>query len=294
MSPIGINENFVDITARATSKGRPARISYRPRTAAFHVRSTVKTAARGSAPSWQATQTGPREITVSGTVPVGSGPLLQVFFIPNPAAFARTAFIEALRRAGVSVAASSVGAEPAQPAAAQPHLPGEPPRGVAAIGSAVADREGDPQGQRQPRRRPAGVPGGRQARQAQLLRGSAVPPEQRRVAGFARERHLRLRRWRLRRPRSHQPDRADHVPASRPAAAVRVGLPRGAAASGGERDASPVGQGTSAAGNIEAKPGNIAFATPALGIAGASNLSATSRPGADARSCSPTSSTTSH
>ena len=112
MSPIGINENFIDVTATPTRAGRPARISYRPRTAAWAVRSTLKTAARGSSPSWQVTQTGPRVITVSGTVPAGAGPLLEVFFIPNPAAFARTAFIEALRRTGVAVTASSLGPNP--------------------------------------------------------------------------------------------------------------------------------------------------------------------------------------
>ena len=112
MSPIGINENFLDITATPTRSGQAARISYRPHTAAWRVRSTLRTTARGSAPSWQATQTGPNEVTVSGTVPAGAGPLLQVFFIPNPAAFARTAFIEALRRAGVSVRASSIGPNP--------------------------------------------------------------------------------------------------------------------------------------------------------------------------------------
>jgi len=45
-------------------------------------------------------------------VPAGGGPLLQVFFIPNPSAFARTAFIEALRRAGVGVAARPAGPNP--------------------------------------------------------------------------------------------------------------------------------------------------------------------------------------
>jgi D-alanyl-D-alanine carboxypeptidase/D-alanyl-D-alanine-endopeptidase (penicillin-binding protein 4) len=105
MSPVGINENFLDITATPTRSGQAARISYRPHTAAWRVRSTVETAARGSAPSWQATRTGPNEVNVSGTVPVGGGPVLQVFFIPNSAAFARTVFIDALRRAGVSVAA---------------------------------------------------------------------------------------------------------------------------------------------------------------------------------------------
>jgi len=44
---------------------------------------------------------------VSGSAPAGGGPLLRVFEIANPAAFDRTAFIEALRRAGVSFAASS-------------------------------------------------------------------------------------------------------------------------------------------------------------------------------------------
>lgn len=34
MSPVGINENFLDITATPTRRGQAARISYRPRTAA--------------------------------------------------------------------------------------------------------------------------------------------------------------------------------------------------------------------------------------------------------------------
>ena len=59
MSPIGINENFLDITATPTRSGQAARISYRPHTAAWRVRSTVRTAARGSAPSWQAHTDGP-------------------------------------------------------------------------------------------------------------------------------------------------------------------------------------------------------------------------------------------
>jgi D-alanyl-D-alanine carboxypeptidase len=75
MSPIGVNENFLDITATPMRNGKAARLSYRPRTAAWHLRSTVKTAARGSAPSWQVTQMGPGQVTASGTVPAGGGPL---------------------------------------------------------------------------------------------------------------------------------------------------------------------------------------------------------------------------
>ena len=273
MSPIGINENFIDITARATSKGRAARISYRPRTAAFHVRSTVKTAARGSAPSWQATQTGPREITVSGTVPAGSGPLLQVFFIPNPAAFARTAFIEALRRAGVIVAASSVGPNPRNllprsrtyPASHRvaSRLSARLSQIVKVILKVSANRGAD-----------------------LLVCLVAVKHGKRNC--FAGLSYLQSNAASLGSPAnvtfafdgggSDDRDRINpialttflrHVLQQPYASAFRAALPL----VGVNGTLAQLGKGTSAVGNIEAKPGNrVAFATPALGIAGASNL----------------------
>ena len=84
VSSVGINENFLDIIATPTRRGQAARISYRPHTAAWQVRSTVKTAARGSAPSWQVTQTGPSEVTVSGTVPAGARPTAPGVLHPEP------------------------------------------------------------------------------------------------------------------------------------------------------------------------------------------------------------------
>ncbi len=273
MSPIGINENFLDVTATPTRKGQAARISYRPRTAAWHVRSTVKTAARGSAPSWQVTQTGPKEVTVSGTVPAGAGPLLQVFFIPNPAAFARTAFIEALRRAGVSVAASSVGPNPhnllprsrTYPSSHRVALRLSAPLSqiVKVILKVSANRGADllvclvavKHGQRN-------CPAGLAYLQSNAARLGSPPQTTFAFDGGGSDDRDRinpiamttfLRRVLL------QPY----------GSAFRAALPD----VGVNGTLAQLGKGTPSVGKIQAKPGNrVAFATPALGIAGASNL----------------------
>ena len=57
----------------------------------------------------------PGVIGVSGEVAAGSPPILSIAPISEPAAFARTAFIEALVRAGIKVAAAQVGAPAALP-----------------------------------------------------------------------------------------------------------------------------------------------------------------------------------
>ena len=273
MSPIGVNENFLDITATPTRNGKAARLSYRPRTAAWHVRSTVKTAARGSAPSWQVTQTGPGQVTASGTVPAGGGPLLQVFFIPHPADFARTAFIEALRRAGVSVAADPVGPNPRNllphsrtyPASHREALRLSAPlaqivkvilkvsanRGADLLVCLVAAKHGK-------RSCPAGL--------AYLQKNAASlgsPPD----VTFAFDG-----------AGSDDRDRINPIAVttflrrvlSQPyGSALRNALP----VVGVDGTLAQLGKGTPSAGKIQAKPGNrIAFATPALGIAGASNL----------------------
>ncbi len=273
MSPIGINENFLDVTATPTRPGRAARISYRPRTAAWRVRSTLKTAARGSSPSWQVTQSGPREVTVSGTVPAGAGPLLQVFFIPNPIAFARTAFIEALRRAGVAVSASSVGPNPRKLLPRSRRYPGS--RRVALRVSAPlsqivkvilkvsANRGADllvclvavKHGQRDC---PGGLP---------FLQNTAAslgsPPnvtfafdgggsdDRDRINPIAITTFLR---------------RVQRQPYG---TAFRAALP----IVGVDGTLATLGKGTPSVGRIDAKPGNrVAFLTPSIGIAGASNL----------------------
>ena len=295
MSPIGINENFLDITATPTRKGQPARISYRPHTAAWHVRSTVKTAAPGSSPSWQVTQTGSREVTASGTVPASAGPLLQVFFIPNPAAFARTAFIEALRRAGVSVTASSVGPNPRKllprsrsyPSSRRVALRVSAPlsQTVKVILKVSANRGADllvclvavKHGQRN-------CPDGLTYLQRNAARLGSPPDTTFAFDGAGSDDRDRinpiayttfLRRLLL------QPY----------GSALRAALP----IVGVDGTLAQLGKGTPSVGKIQAKPGNrVAFATPAIGLAGASTSRVISRRRADACSSSPTSSTTSH
>lgn len=273
VSPVGINENFLDITATPTRRGQLARISYRPHTAAWLVRSTVRTAARGSTPSWQATQTGPRQVTVSGTVPAGGGRLLQVFFIPNPAAFARTAFIEALRRAGVSVAARSVGPDPRNllprsrryPLSRRVALRVSAPlsqivkvilkisanRGADLLVCLVAVKHGQ-------RNCPDGLP---------FVQGNAARLGSPRNVTFAfdgagsddRDRINPIAITTFLRNVLRQPY----------AAAFRAALP----VVGVNGNLATLGKGTPSVGRIQAKPGNrVAFTSPTVGIAGASNL----------------------
>ena len=111
-SPIMINDNRIDILSTPTKPGQAAQLDYRPKTAAFRVTSNVKTVKAGGATALTVTQPKPNVFQVSGTIAADAGPTLRIGEIPNPASFARTAFIEALQRAGVTVTAPPTGANP--------------------------------------------------------------------------------------------------------------------------------------------------------------------------------------
>jgi D-alanyl-D-alanine carboxypeptidase/D-alanyl-D-alanine-endopeptidase (penicillin-binding protein 4) len=128
ITPIMINENMVDVTITPTVTGEPATTTWRPRTGAFDVEAKVMTTAEGTPDTVTLSGNGRVECigtagcsgTVDGDIPEGfqaplsSQPdLVQTFRVEDPAAFARTAFIEALQRAGVTVAAAPVAANPA-------------------------------------------------------------------------------------------------------------------------------------------------------------------------------------
>jgi D-alanyl-D-alanine carboxypeptidase/D-alanyl-D-alanine-endopeptidase (penicillin-binding protein 4) len=112
ISPIWVNENVLDITAEPTAPGRAARLDWRPKTAALRVEGRVTTGPAGSQPAVTVRHARPGVVRVGGRVPAGGGPILRIFQIPDPAAFARTAFIEALRRHGVQVTAPATGPNP--------------------------------------------------------------------------------------------------------------------------------------------------------------------------------------
>jgi len=112
IAPIWVNENVIDITTTPTMPGEPAKIDWRPKTAAVVVEGNVKTVTGEAAPIAVET-VGPGLVRVSGEIAAGSPPLLSISHIHDPAAFARTAFIEALERAGVAIKAEAAGPNPA-------------------------------------------------------------------------------------------------------------------------------------------------------------------------------------
>jgi PBP4 family serine-type D-alanyl-D-alanine carboxypeptidase len=127
ITPVMVNENMVDVTVAPTAPGRPARVTHRPATAAFGVDGTVGTAPTGAPASLSLSARGLIGCigrpgcsgTVAGELPFGyKAPLsstdafVGTFRVEDPASFARTAFVEALRRQGVTVRARAVGKNP--------------------------------------------------------------------------------------------------------------------------------------------------------------------------------------
>ena len=114
VSPIWINENLIDIeVSPGSAAGQPSTIDWRPKTASYTVETQATTVDAKESPELEAKETTPGHIVVKGKIPAGSKPVLTVQEITDPSAFARTAFIEALQRAGVTVTATPTGPNPA-------------------------------------------------------------------------------------------------------------------------------------------------------------------------------------
>ncbi|WP_406731633.1 D-alanyl-D-alanine carboxypeptidase/D-alanyl-D-alanine-endopeptidase [Streptomyces sp. NBC_01794] len=114
-TPLIINDNLIDLlTTPGDRPGAPAQLDWRPKVAPYRVTSTVKTVAAGEPTNVEVTTSdnGTR-IQLSGTIAADAEPALKVSDIADPAAFGRTALIEALERAGVEVTANPTGPNPA-------------------------------------------------------------------------------------------------------------------------------------------------------------------------------------
>lgn len=101
VTPIIINNNLIDYTTRPGKVGQTARIVQSPVVSPWTVTSRVRTIKAGgdtdievSSPRWG-------QVVLTGTIAADSGPVINTYAFPDPARFARTAFIEALGRAGV-------------------------------------------------------------------------------------------------------------------------------------------------------------------------------------------------
>lgn len=108
IAPIWINENVIDITVTPGKAGERSEIDWRPKSIAVTVENGVTTVAAPSQPL-TVTETGRGVIRVDGEIEAGGPQILTISQIPDPAAFARTAFIEALIRNGIKVTAPPLG-----------------------------------------------------------------------------------------------------------------------------------------------------------------------------------------
>jgi D-alanyl-D-alanine carboxypeptidase len=126
--PIFVNDDVVDVMIDRGSAGSAAPVDWRPKSAALQVRSTLLTGSPDSALDIELKPELPSCIgspgcigTVSGNVPANfvppltnHYPVMRTFRITQPSNYARTVFIEALRRAGVTVMAATLEANPVQ------------------------------------------------------------------------------------------------------------------------------------------------------------------------------------
>lgn len=109
ISPIVVNQNLIDVLVTPGDVGEPATIEMRPTVAPWRVVGDVTTVAAGGDVSISdPVADADGVIAVEGTIAADSDPVLKVLAIEDPATFARTAFIEALERAGVGVDADPV------------------------------------------------------------------------------------------------------------------------------------------------------------------------------------------
>ncbi len=130
VKPIFVNDDVIDVAMLPSNVDFPALVDWRPKSQALTVSSTLQT----TAPRTQATYnlvpelpscigTTPCEGLVAGNLPIdfvppltNAYPLIQTFRIVEPANYARTVFIEALKEAGVVIDASPVTQNPSPPA----------------------------------------------------------------------------------------------------------------------------------------------------------------------------------
>ncbi|MDX6216111.1 MAG: hypothetical protein QOG99_1695 [Frankiales bacterium] len=112
MTPIWVNENLIDLLLRPGAVGKQATIAVRPVTSSYVIDNQVTTVAAGKATNLEVSEPTPGKIEVTGQIAAGSPPTLKIWEVADPAAFARTAFIEALSRAGVTVNAPVTGSNP--------------------------------------------------------------------------------------------------------------------------------------------------------------------------------------
>ena len=113
VTPIIINQNVIDFTTTPTTPGQLATTEMRPKVAPWEVSGQVQTVAAGEPAKIKVESPAEGQVVLSGTIGADYGPAVNVYAFRDPATYARTAFIEALGRAGVTVTADPIATNPA-------------------------------------------------------------------------------------------------------------------------------------------------------------------------------------
>jgi len=102
VSPIMVNDNVIDLIVTPGKKeGDPAKVSMRPKNSFYHMDALVLTGSEKSSPSLHLIAVAQNQFAVRGTIPLGSKPQVRAYGVDEPTLFARSLFVEALRRHGV-------------------------------------------------------------------------------------------------------------------------------------------------------------------------------------------------
>src|SRR5262249_34338007 len=102
--------NVVDVTVTPGAKvGDLALVKIRPETSYVRMDASVVTATEGAANKIEVIPLGGERFAVRGQIAVNSRPVLRIYGVEDPAAFARTLFIETLRGQGIQVDANPLG-----------------------------------------------------------------------------------------------------------------------------------------------------------------------------------------
>ena len=108
VTPCMINDNLIDLVFTPAEIGERAAYTWRPQSSGVRIESQLMTVKADKSLEIKIRDLGHGQIAVSGHIPHGHKPVLKVHEVHDPRAFARTLFIEALHRAGVSVDAATV------------------------------------------------------------------------------------------------------------------------------------------------------------------------------------------
>lgn len=110
LTPIVVNDNVLDFTITpAAETGEPAKFEWRPLTSIYTVDGVIETVGEDGPSKILVTEPVAGHILLRGTIAKGRKPVVQVHEVENPASFARSLFVEALRNAGVKTVASPLG-----------------------------------------------------------------------------------------------------------------------------------------------------------------------------------------